>query len=160
MSIAGKYLTFSLHNEVYGVPIHLVREITGIVPITEVPNTPKAIKGVINLRGKIIPVMSLRGKFGFDEVDHDRNTCVIFVDVDHMEIGIIVDSVKEVFDFDDQQVEVSPNLGQDSESCVMGMGKMNESVVILVDLSRALSKEHLSKIVAVESNSQSQRKAG
>ena len=106
----SKHLTFKLANEEYGVEILRVREIIGVMNITAVPRMPVYMKGVINLRGKVVPVVDLRLKFGLDEIEHTEQTCIIVVDVGK-EIGIIVDTVSEVLDIKDENVEPPPAMG-------------------------------------------------
>ena len=157
MATPGKFLTFTLHQETFGIPIGMVREIIGMVPITSVPNTPFFVKGVINLRGKILPVMNLRLKFGLEEVESNRETCIVIIDVNEVEIGVVVDTVQDVCEFTSEQLEDSPNFGGANPSdqdtgCIIGMGKKSDKVVILVDLSMALSGEHLSRIMQINSD--------
>ena len=151
---AGRYLTFALKGETYGVPIEAVREIIGIAPITPIPNTPQFIKGVINLRGKIVPIVDLRRKFNFDSQEYDKETCIIVIDVEQAHIGVIVDTVCEVVDFDREHVESAPAVAsnENEPNPVIGMGKHGERVIILVDLTLALSKEHISKIIQTSPN--------
>ncbi len=106
-----KYLTFKLSHEEYGVEILKVRELIGIMDITAVPRMPVYMKGVINLRGKVIPVVDLRLKFGLDEIEHTEQTCIIVVDVGK-EIGIIVDAVSEVLDITEENVHGEVDTGQ------------------------------------------------
>jgi purine-binding chemotaxis protein CheW len=143
-SLAGKYLTFSLGRELYGVEILKVQEIIGILPITKVPKSPSYIKGVINLRGKVIPVIDLRLKLDMEAQEYDEKTCIIVVNMDidqqKIAVGVVVDSVREVFNFAAEQIEFSPKFGMDVDSSsILGMGKINETVVMLLDISRALS---------------------
>lgn len=140
----GQYLTFQLQNEQYGVPIETVREINRVVEITPVPRTPEYVKGVMNLRGKIIPVVNLRVKFGMDAQEHTRDTCIIVIDTEIGQVGMIVDSVKEVADLNESQIEPSPILGNETTmSFVRGMGKVDNRVIILVDIVSAFSHEQL-----------------
>jgi len=141
----GQYLTFQLMAEQYGVPIETVREINRVTEITPVPKTPDFVKGVMNLRGKIIPVVNLRVKFGMDAQDYTRDTCIIVIDTEIGQVGMIVDSVKEVVDLQDNQIEPSPMLGNESSmSFVRGMGKIDNRVIILVDVVSAFSPDQMS----------------
>ena len=136
----GKYLTFVLAGEDYGLETLKVREIIGIMNITKVPRTPDFVKGVINLRGKVIPVVDLRLKFGLEEREYDEETCIIVVDIGSVEMGIIVDKVSEVMDIAAEHIEDSPRFGADvSTEFILGMGKMNENVTILLDISKIFS---------------------
>ncbi len=141
---AGKYLTFVSGNEVYGIEILRVREIIGVMSITTVPQTPDYMKGVINLRGKVIPVIDLRLKFSMQEVEHTQETCVIVVEVNNTQIGIIVDSVSEVVDISGSEIEETPPFGQGIDtSFMMGMGKIKEKIIILLNIEMVLSSEEL-----------------
>ncbi|MGZ8459708.1 MAG: chemotaxis protein CheW [Candidatus Deferrimicrobiaceae bacterium] len=140
----GKYLTFDLDDEIYGVNILKVKEIIGIMDITPVPQAPPHVKGVLNLRGKIIPVMDLRLKFGFKERAYDERTCVIVVELANaagmLLIGIIVDSVSEVTNITEGEIESTPDLGgQQNTEYIEGMAKMKGKVVILLNIAHVLS---------------------
>ncbi len=138
--LAGKYLTFQLADEEYGLEILKVREIIGMMEITHVPKTPEFIKGVINLRGKVIPVMDLRLKFSMPEAERTEETCVIVVDVGNVETGVIVDRVSEVLDIADTDIEAAPSFGSavDTEF-ILGMGKAGGKVTILLDIGRVVA---------------------
>jgi purine-binding chemotaxis protein CheW len=147
---AGQYLTFQLKHEQYGVPIETVREINQPTEITPVPRTPVFVKGVMNLRGKIIPVVNLRMKFGMEEVDKTRDTCIIVIDTEIGQVGMIVDSVKEVVDLHEAQIEPPPMLGNDRTlTFVRGMGKIEQRVIILVDVVSAFSSEQLNQMASL-----------
>ena len=145
----GKFLTFSLIGEEYGISILKVREIIGIMPIRTVPQTPGFVKGVINLRGKVIPVMSLRLKFGMTEIDYTEKTSIIVVDVSSsaeniIHIGIVVDFVSEVVNVRSSDVEPAPAFGDTlNTDYILGMAKIGSSVKILLDIDRILSTEEL-----------------
>ncbi len=146
-----KYLTFKLADEEYGVEILKVREIIGVMDITSVPRMPVYMKGVINLRGKVIPLMDLRLKFGLDEIAHTEQTCIIVVDVGK-EIGIIVDTVSEVLDIKGENVEPPPSMGGSVDtSFILGMGKVGDAVKILLDISKVLTNEEMLDIASVAS---------
>ena len=139
-----KFLTFILCNEVYGIEILRVREIIGVMNITTVPQTPDYMKGVINLRGKVIPVIDLRLKFSMQEEKYTQETCVIVVEVNNAHIGIIVDSVSEVVDINSSEIEETPPFGQGIDtSFMMGMGKVKEEIIILLNIEIVLSPEEL-----------------
>ncbi len=143
-SRGGKYLTFALADEDYGVEIMLVREILGILPITLVPQTPPFVRGVINLRGKVIPVIDLRVKFGMPAREYDKETCVIVVEVSGVQMGVIVDRVQEVIDIEESEIENSPNFGLKIDTeLILGMGKKNGEVKILLDIQRVINSEDL-----------------
>ena len=140
----GQYLTFVLKTQGYGVPIGTVREINRVVEITAVPQTPLFVAGVMNLRGRVIPVIDLRLKFGFEAVPHTRQTCIIVIEGTNGEFGAIVDSVTGVVDFSNNQIEPAPSLGSDAKmGFIMGMAKVEENVVILVNIVEVLSKDQL-----------------
>ena len=146
-NLAGKYLTFGLAEEEYGLEILKVREIFGMVNITAVPQTPGHVKGVINLRGKVIPVVDLRLKFSMTEREHDEATCIIVVDVAGVEIGIIVDRVSEVLEIPAEDIDDPPSFGTNVETnFILGMGKSETRVTILLDITKVLGDENLSAI--------------
>lgn len=150
----GQYLTFQLMSEQYGVPIATVREINRVGEITPVPKTPEFVKGVMNLRGKIIPVINLRVRFGMPSIDYTRDTCIIVIDTDFGQVGMIVDAVREVADLNQQQIEPPPLLGNEKTlGFIRGMGKLEDRVIILVDVVSALSQEQLSQLHDAKSNS-------
>ncbi len=143
----GKFLTFALGNEEYGIEILRVREIIGLMDITTVPQTPDYMKGVINLRGKVIPVIDLRMKFSMLEEEHTQETCVIVVEVNSTLIGIIVDSVSEVLDIKGGEIENAPSFEQGIDtSFIMGLGKVKEKIIILLDIGTVLSSEELEMV--------------
>ncbi len=142
----GKYLTFSLAGEEYGISILKIKEIIGMMPITPVPRTPVYVKGVINLRGKVIPVVDLRLKFGMEEMGYTERTCIIVVEIRGQEgsvlIGIVVDSVSEVLNIKGADIEETPTFGASLETeYILGMAKMNGGVKILLDIDKVLSGE-------------------
>ena len=147
----GKYLTFTLANEEYGIAILKVKEIIGMMPITVVPKTPPYMKGVINLRGKVIPVADLRLRFGMEEIEYTDRTCIIVVEIegknDTILLGIVVDSVSEVLNIKKDHIEDSPNFGILSETdFILGIAKFDETVKILLDIDKVLTKRHISKL--------------
>lgn len=139
----SKFLTFKLSDEEYGVEILKVREINGIMNITAVPQMPPYMKGVMNLRGKVIPVIDLRLKFGLDEIEHNDQTCIIVVDIGK-EVGILIDTVSEVLDIPDKDIEPAPSMGGSVDtSFILGMGKVGDSVKILLDIQKVLSTDEM-----------------
>ncbi|OGV72210.1 MAG: chemotaxis protein CheW [Lentisphaerae bacterium RIFOXYB12_FULL_65_16] len=141
---AGKYLTFKLGAEEFGLEILKVQEIIKMMEITRVPRTPEFVRGVINLRGKVIPVTDLRLKFGMDAMATTDKTCVIVVQVAHGEgrvtMGIIVDEVSEVLDVTAGQIEPAPEFGSSADTeFILGMGKVGKKVVMLLDVDKVLS---------------------
>ncbi|MEE8423228.1 MAG: chemotaxis protein CheW [Thermodesulfobacteriota bacterium] len=140
----GKFLTFHLHGEEYGLEILKVREIMGVMEITAVPQAPGHVKGVINLRGKVIPVIDLRLKFGFEEVEYNDETCIIVIDVRGVLMGIIVDTVSEVLDIEDEDVDATPSFGEGvNTEFILGMGKVNDKIKILLDIDKILAGDDL-----------------
>ncbi len=139
---AGKYLTFVLDREYYGLEILKVREIIGLMQITSVPRTPNFVKGVINLRGKVIPVVDLRLKFDMSEGQTTDQTCIIVVQVNDVEMGIVVDRVCEVLNVAAADIEDAPSFGVNvNTDYILGMGKSSGRVIILLDISRVLGDQ-------------------
>jgi purine-binding chemotaxis protein CheW len=140
----GKYLTFALAHEEYGLEILKVREIIGYMEITAVPQTPHYVKGVINLRGQVIPVVDLRAKFGMETAEVTEQTCIIVVEITQsgrkFNTGIIVDRVQEVLDVAGENIEEPPQFGASvNTDFILGMGKIGASVKILLDIDKVLS---------------------
>lgn len=152
LSHEGKYLTFVLCGEEYGIEILKVREIIGIMNITPVPQTPNYIKGVINLRGKVIPVVDLRLKFGFKEMYHTIETCIIVVEVRNKLTGVIVDTVSEVLDVSSEGLEPAPHLGEGINTEIfLGMAKIKNKVKILLDIDKVLGTKEINMIESLTS---------
>ena len=136
----NKYLTFTLGDEEYGLEILKVREIIGLMEITNVPRMPNFVRGVINLRGKVIPVIDLRQKFGMERADNTKETCIIVVDLDGLLMGIVVDKVSEVLDIQEQDIEETPTFGVSVDTeFIMGIGKAKGKIVIVLDIRRVLT---------------------
>ena len=149
----GKYLTFALGPEEYGLEILKVREIIGYMEITAVPQTPHYVKGVINLRGQVIPVVDLRAKFGMDTAEITEETCIIVVEITQntrkFNTGIVVDRVQEVLDIVGQDIEESPQFGSSVDTnFILGMGKIGDSVKILLDIDAVLGGTKLSELTS------------
>lgn len=139
---AGKYLTFALSNEQYGLEILEVREIIGLMTITAVPKMPDYIKGVINLRGKIIPVIDLRLKFGMEKIAYTNETCIIVLNVNSTLMGIVVDRVCEVLDIASENLEPAPSFGTRIQmDFITGIGKIVQKVVLLLNISKVLTEQ-------------------
>lgn len=138
---AGKYLTFYLEGEEYGLEILKVHEIIGIMPITRVPRTPPFILGVINLRGKVISIMDLRARFGMRSVEHAAEACIIVVQVGGVQIGLFVDRVSEVLDIAEGDIEDAPAFGVEIDTdYILGVAKTNGRVKLLLDIERVLAQ--------------------
>lgn len=151
---AGKYLVFQLGREEFGVRVLKVREIMGVQDITAVPQTPAYVKGVINLRGKVIPVVDLRLKFGLPEVEYTQRTCIIVVQVQRettsTSIGIVVDGVAEVLNLAASDIEDTPDFGHGvTTPYLLGMAKIKDKVKILVDIDQVLSSQELHSLTGV-----------
>ncbi len=147
-SRGGKYLTFSLSGEEYGINIIKIKEIIGMMPITTVPQTPQFVKGVINLRGKVIPVIDLRLKFGMAPIPYGERTCIIVVEIEGASgtvlVGGVVDSVSEVMNIKNEDIEDSPSFGTRLDTdAILGMAKTDGDVKILLDIDMVLNVEEL-----------------
>lgn len=144
-----KYLTFHLAGEDYGIEIRYVIEIIGIQTITDVPDMPAFIRGVINLRGKVIPVMDVRARFELPSRDYDDRTCIIVVNIDGTEVGLVVDEVSEVADIPIANVEPPPKTGRkDGGQYIQGMGKIGKAVKILLDVQELLFNDEMRALTA------------
>ena len=144
--LAGKYLTFSLGNESYGVEIHVVREIIGLMDVTPVPRTPSYLRGVINLRGRIIPVVDLRTKFGLPPTRDTPETCIIVVDVPtaegSLQMSIVVDTVAEVLDIPADAIEEPPMVGAgEGRHFIQGIAKDEKGIKVLLDVHEILRSD-------------------
>src|SRR5271170_1202585 len=151
---AGKYLTFILGKEEFGVGVLKVREIMGIQDITAVPQTPPYLKGVINLRGKVIPVIDLRLKFGLPSIDYTQRTCIIVVQVKSgstlLLMGIVVDEVSEVLTMAPGDIEDTPDFGSSvSTKYILGMAKIKDKVKILLDINEVLTTQEIRGLESV-----------
>ncbi|NOQ51562.1 MAG: chemotaxis protein CheW [Desulfuromonadaceae bacterium] len=146
-----KYLTFHLAGEDYGIEICYVIEIIGIQNITDVPDMPAFIRGVINLRGKVIPVMDVRARFSLPDRDYDDRTCIIVVNIDGTEVGLVVDEVSEVADIPEASVEPPPRTGKGTGGqYIQGMGKIGKEVKILLNIHKLLFSEEMMALVATQ----------
>ena len=150
-SLAGKYLTFILENEEYGIALLKVKEIIGMMPITTVPQTPQYVKGVINLRGKVIPVSDLRLRFEMPAAKYTERTCIIVVEIQGeaatIQIGIVVDAVSEVMNIKAEEVAEAPSFGTKVETdYILGMANMDGQVKILLDIDRVLTDDAMAKV--------------
>lgn len=153
LSIAkpGKYLSFILGGEEYGLEILKVQEINGITEVTRVPRTPDYVRGVINLRGRVIPVVDLRGKFRMERVEDTEKTCCIVVQLerggDQVTMGVIVDDVSEVLNIGEDQIAPPPSFGADVDAdFIIGMGKFEQRVVILLDIDAVLGEDEIREL--------------
>lgn len=145
----GKYLTFTLGTEEYGIGILKIKEIIGMMPITPVPRTPEHVKGVVNLRGKVIPVADLRLRFGMEAIPYTERTCIIVVEttgaLGKVQIGIVVDAVSEVLNIKGDETEDTPTFGTNVDTeFILGIAKTEGGVKILLDIDSVLCAEDIS----------------
>ncbi len=146
----NKYLSFHLDKEEYAIDIRFVTEIIGIQKITDLPDMPVFVKGVINLRGKVIPVIDVRLRFGLPERSYDERTCIVVVNLQQLTVGLIVDSVNEVMDIPQNQIDPPPAMQNGVKSrYVQGLGKVNEHVKIILDANKLLFEEEVSQITPI-----------
>lgn len=160
---AGKYLTFRLGAEEYGIPILKVREIIGLMAITRMPEAPSYVRGIINLRGRVIPVLELRARFGMDTISDNEETCIIVVDLSDASrsllMGILVDAVSEVLEIKAEEIQDSPSLGADQGAdFILGIGKVKGDVKILLDIEKVLTGTSMADVAAI-ANSQTEKAA-
>jgi purine-binding chemotaxis protein CheW len=158
---AIQYLTFKLDEEVFAIDISKVREVLEFTSVTKVPQTPDFMRGVINLRGSVVPVVDLRLKFGMTETSKTVNTCAIIVEVsldgEATVIGALADSVQEVFDFEPDQIEPAPKIGTKLKTeFIRGMGKRDEEFVIILDIDRVFSADELATVQDIEGHTLSE----
>ncbi len=140
-TLKGKYLIFSMGNELYGIEIRYITEIIGIQPITEIPEMPEYVKGITNLRGKIIPIMDARLRFKKEVREYDDRTCIIVIETNDISIGLIVDSVSEVISLKDEDIAPPPELGRGGHRYIKGIGKAGDNVKLLLDCQRLLADD-------------------
>jgi purine-binding chemotaxis protein CheW len=150
----GKYLTFTLANEDYGLEILKVREIIGLMDITAIPQTPAYVKGVINLRGKVIPVIDLRLKFGLPPMEYGERTCIIVVEVrtptSSVQMGVVVDTVSEVLNINGAEIESAPSFGTRVDTkYILGLAKVRGAIKILLDIDQVVGPKELAGIEAL-----------
>jgi purine-binding chemotaxis protein CheW len=157
----GKYLTFALGREEYGLEILKVREIIGYMDITAVPRTPAYVKGVINLRGQVISVVDLRAKFAMEAAAKTEETCIIVVEIKQggrkLSTGIIVDRVSEVLNIAGENIEEPPTFGTAVDTAfILGMGKIGQSVKILLDIDKVLSSDETARLAEINGSAEGQ----
>ena len=150
-NIEGKYLTFSLAAEEYGISILKVKEIIGMMPITTVPRTPAFVKGVLNLRGKVIPVIDLRLRFGMEEMAYTERTCIIVVEIagqaGSILIGTVVDAVSGVMNIKGADIEDAPKFGSQLDTgYILGLAKISGGVKILLDIHQVIGREEIAPL--------------
>lgn len=145
----GRFLTFSLGSEAYGIEIHFVTEIIGIQPITVVPELPEYIRGIINLRGKIIPVMDVRLRFKKTFREYNDRTCVIVIDIGDISIGLIVDSVSEVISIPETEIVDPPDMNTTGNKYIKGIGKVGKEVKLILDCDKLLGDDDASALINI-----------
>ncbi len=138
----GRYLTFILGEEVFGIEIRYVTEIIGMHQITQLPELPEHIRGIINLRGKIIPVIDIRLRFNKEPIDYDDRTCIIVIDIDDISVGLIVDQVDEVITYEDEDIVPPPDQRSGIQNrFIAGIGRRDENVTLILDSRRLLTED-------------------
>ncbi len=142
-TLQGKYLIFAMDNELYGMEIRYITEIIGIQPITAVPGMPDYMRGITNLRGKIIPIMDARLRFKKEEREYNERTCIIVIDTDADSMGLIVDSVAEVLFIGDEDIAPPPNISKSGHQYIKGIGKTGKSIKLLIDCQKLLTDDEL-----------------
>ncbi len=146
-----QYLTFTLDDETYGIEIVRVQEIKGYTVVTHIPNTPDYIKGILNLRGTIVPIVDLRLTFGMEKMEYDKMTVIIVVEVQGRVMGIIVDAVSDVLSIPTKDIQGTPQFGASVDvSFISGIGKSADKLVTLLDLDRILSVEEIEEVIKGE----------
>jgi purine-binding chemotaxis protein CheW len=149
LSQDGQYLTFNIDKQEYGIEIRDVTEIVGIQKITDLPDSSHYIKGVINLRGKVIPVLDVRLRFAMQERPYDERTCIVVVNINDSSVGLVVDTVSEVMNIAEENIEPPPKINKNKPgNCyVRGLGKIDQDVKILLNTQKLLFEEELDEIV-------------
>lgn len=148
----GQYLTFTLNQQLFGIPIQVVREINQLPEITPVPQAPEAVAGVINLRDKMIPVVDLRRKFDLPAKDYSRETCVIVVDGKQGQVAAIVDTVASVLPLSQTQIEAPPSLVQQSEtSPILGLARAGQQVIVLLNMAVLVDQDFIDEVTDLDS---------
>ena len=145
-----KYLTFVIGKEVYGIEIKFVTEIIGIQPITQVPELPNYVKGIINLRGKIVPVIDVRLRFKKEPRDYNDRTCIVVIDIKEISVWLIVDSVAEVVDISEEDIVPPPNTNTGfNNRYIKGIGKMDEQVKLIIDCNEFLDDKQCDNLIDI-----------
>jgi len=148
---AGKYLTFTLSDQEYGISIRKIREIMGTLPITSIPHVPAYVKGVINLRGKVIPIIDLRTMFSISSTNPSDQKCIVVVEIHNLDkeilVGVLVDSVSEVMNIRESDIEDTPTMGTDVHTdFILGMAKIGQGIKVLLDIDYVLGREEINAI--------------
>lgn len=169
MSVTGitqtrQYLTFKLSEEIFGLDVANAREILEFTTVTKVPKTPEFMRGVINLRGSVVPVLDMRLKFGLSRTEKTINTCIIVVEVTFENettiIGALVDSVQEVFELEPDQIEPAPKIGTQLQTeFIKGMGKRDDAFIIILNIDKVFSSEDIDLVVEMSQGQEDQKLA-
>jgi purine-binding chemotaxis protein CheW len=150
-TMKGKFLTFLLGNEAYAIEIKFVIEMIGMQPITEVPELPEYVRGIINLRGKIVPVMDVRLRFKKEIKEYNDRTCIIVVDVDGILLGLIVDNISEVISIPDEEIVPPPEINSCAENkYIKGIGKVGSNVKLILDCRKIMNEKDVEAISQIE----------
>ena len=147
-----KYITFKLDKEEFGIEIQYVIEIVGLQKITQLPDMPEFIKGVINLRGLVIPILDVRKRFRLEEIPYNDRTCIIVVSIQEAQLGLIVDEVSEVLDIPESQVSEPPKTSIHKSRYIKGIGKVGNNVKIILNIEKILSEEEMNEVIKVAWN--------
>ncbi len=155
---AGKYLTFKLDREEYGLEITKVQEIIGALPAVKIPGAPDYVRGMVNLRGKIIPTIELRKKFNFPDRDDTERTCIVVVEAmsatGKINLGVLVDEVAEVIDISEENITSTPDFGrQVNTEFILGIGVVEDELKLLLDIDRVIGTDHFDYQTAVNEES-------
>ena len=155
-SSRGQYLTFTLGKEIFALEIGKVREVLELTTVSEIPRTPDYMKGVINLRGHAVPVVDMRRKLGMRQIEHTVDTCIIILEVafgdDAIVMGALVDSVREVFEMSESDIEPAPKMGAAIEACyIKGMGRQDDQFIIIIDVDRIFAEVEILAAASLES---------
>lgn len=145
-----KYLTFSLGCESYGIEIRYVTEIVGMQPITEVPELPDYIKGIINLRGKIIPVLDVRARFKKSTIPYIDRTCIVVIDIKEVSVGMIVDAVEEVISISGNEIVPPPDINKAGRKYIKGIGKTTSKVILILDCEKLLNEDEMESVNRIQ----------
>lgn len=148
----GRFLTFTLEENVYGISIKYVTEIIGMQTVTTVPETPNFLKGIINLRGKVVPLIDVRLKFGKEEKEYNERTCVIVVEVENLSVGLIVDMVDDVLTISEDKIAPPPvGTGGYDNKYIEGIGQTDNQVILLLDAEKILKSDEITLMEEVSS---------
>lgn len=148
---SNKYLTFLIDKQFYAFPIRDVIEIIEVQAVTPVPEFPSYVKGIINLRGRIIPIIDVRLRFHKEEAEYTERTCIVVVNITGIDIGFIVDTVDEVVDIDEENISAAPMISSDrSTRYIIGVGKINNRIILLLDANKMLNEEEISTLSSIK----------